>query len=77
MTHNQSHALELARGLLNATVSAEELTDQEWHLMLLAAGLNSYCAAPSKVAVRTLQNALSGTGYFAGAGLGAAAGMAG
>jgi len=78
MTHNQSHALELAEGLLSSSVSADRLTDQEWHLMLLAAGLNSYCASPTKVALLTLQNAQSGAGYFAGAGtLTEPAGMAG
>jgi hypothetical protein len=70
--------LELAEGLLSSTVSADQLTDQEWHLMLLAAGLNSYCAAPTKVALLTMQNARSGAGYFTGVGTVAGpAGMAG
>jgi hypothetical protein len=78
MTHNQLHALELAEGLLNSAVSADQLTDQEWHLMLLAAGLNNYCAAPTKVALLTLQNARAGAGYFTGVGTVAEpAGMAG
>jgi hypothetical protein len=78
MTHNQAHALELAEGLLSSTVSADQLTDQEWHLMLLAAGLNSYCAPPTKVALLTLQNAQSGAGYFTGVGtVTEPAGMAG
>ena len=66
MTHNQHHALELARGLLTSTVRADQLSDQEWHLMLLAAGLNSYCAPPTKVALLTLENAREGVGYFEG-----------
>lgn len=66
MTHNQQHALELANGLLSSAVRADQLTDQEWHLMLLASGLNSYCAAPAKVALLTLRNAAQGQGYFDG-----------
>jgi hypothetical protein len=78
MTHNQLHALELAEGLLSSSVSADQLTDQEWHLMLLAAGLNSYCAPPTKVALLTLQNARAGEGYFTGVqGAVEPAGMAG
>src|SRR5687767_707155 len=38
MTHNQHHAVELAQGLLRSTIKPDRLTDQEWHLMLLAAG---------------------------------------
>jgi hypothetical protein len=66
MTQNQHHALDLAHSLLSSAVSADQLTDQEWHLMLLAAGLNNYCAAPTKVALLTLQNAQQGAGYFTG-----------
>lgn len=66
MTHNQHHALGLANGLLSSSLSADQLTDQEWHLMLLASGLNSYCAPPTKVAMLTLRNAAAGVGYFEG-----------
>jgi hypothetical protein len=66
VTHNQQHALELANGLLSSSVRADQLTDQEWHLMLLASGLNSYCAPPTKVALLTLRNAEAGEGYFEG-----------
>jgi hypothetical protein len=45
--------------------------------MLLAAGLNDYCAPPTKVALLTLQNARSGAGYFTGAPTGRRTGMAG
>jgi hypothetical protein len=77
VTHNQHHALALANGLLSSTIRADQLTDQEWHLMLLASGLNSYCAAPAKVAMLTLRNAASGLGYFEGAAAALEAGMAG
>jgi hypothetical protein len=66
VTHNQQHALELANELLSSSLRADELTDQEWHLMLLASGLNSYCAPPTKVALLTLRNAETGQGYFEG-----------
>jgi len=64
VTHNQHHALGLANGLLSSSLCADQLTDQEWHLMLLASGLNSYCAPPTKVAMLTLRNAAAGVGYF-------------
>jgi hypothetical protein len=67
VTHNQHHALGLANGLLSSSLNADQLTDQEWHLMLLASGLNSYCAPPTKVALLTLRNAAAGVGYFEGA----------
>jgi hypothetical protein len=67
MTRNQHHALDLARKILKGALSAQAVTDQEWHLLLLAAGLNCLALPPKKVSVQVLRNARWGTGYYAGA----------
>ncbi|HEY7117564.1 MAG TPA: hypothetical protein VH475_13330 [Tepidisphaeraceae bacterium] len=67
MTRNQHHALDLARNILRGALSAQALTDQEWHLMLLAAGTNCFAAPPKKVSIGVLRNARGGRGYYAGA----------
>jgi hypothetical protein len=64
MTGNQAHAVELARGIIDGTVAARELSDMDWHLLLLAAGLNSHCSLPLLVAHRALRNAEAQAGYF-------------
>jgi hypothetical protein len=64
MTTNQHHALNLARALLQKRVIADTLPENDWELLLLAAGLN-YCGATArKVSRRVLANARRHLGYF-------------
>jgi hypothetical protein len=65
MTSNQYHAVEVARCLLAGELNASGMTEGEWHLLLLGAGVNCQEAPLLKVAGRVLENALSHTGYFA------------
>ena len=65
MTSNQRRAARLA-----ATVRADggrtaDLTDADWDLLLLAAGLNRCWSLPLLVANRVLDHARRRVGYFA------------
>ena len=66
MTANQFKAVSLARGILGGTVDAASLPDADWHLLLLAAGLNGRRRAPAMlVAEQVLLLAEHHDGYFA------------
>ena len=65
MTSNQHRAVEVARHLLSGEMSDARLSDGEWHLLLLGAGVNCQGAPLLKVAGRVLDNAERHAGYFA------------
>lgn len=68
MTSNQRRAIEIAQGVLSGGSNGSLLTDGEWHLLLLGAGLNCHHAPLLNVAGRVLENANRHAGYFAPAG---------
>lgn len=77
MTTNQLRAIELARAILaGAELPSNgpppELSDADWHLLLLAGGWNNVQAPAAKVARRVLELAGRRAGYFAGVATGAA-----
>ena len=64
MTTNQSKAILLAHSLVSGTTHPAAVTDADWHLLLLAAGVNSMFTAPGAVALQVLECAKAGAGYF-------------
>ena len=64
MTRNQHRSIELARQLVLGTLNAEQLSDEDWNLLLLAAGLNNPRSLPPVVAHRVLNQAAGQNGYF-------------
>ena len=64
MTTNQCHAAALAEGVCRGAISPAALSDEEWFLLLLAAGTNAVAARPAIVARRALDCAGRGSGYF-------------
>ena len=70
MTRNQQTAIRLAAALSRGRTDALALSDDQWHLLLLAAGMNCPGANPSVVARRVLNHRAAQTGYFADAGFG-------
>lgn len=68
MTSNQRQAIEIAKGLLlSGGNNPSRLSDREWDLLLLGAGLNYQYAPLLNVAGRVLENADGHAGYFADA----------
>lgn len=65
MTGNQKNALELAEKIVRQDKTAVELSERQWHLLLLAAGLNNPCSLPQFVAHKVLREFQSRRGYFA------------
>lgn len=64
MTSNQTRAVLLAHDIANGRVAAGDLADQDWVLLILAAGLTCSAASPAVVSNRVLANAISRAGYF-------------
>jgi hypothetical protein len=64
MTTNQRHAAALAAGVCRGAISPAALSDEEWSLLLLAAGMNAVAARPATVARRALKCARRESGYF-------------
>lgn len=64
MTANELKAIELATGLAERSVDPATLSDDDWFLLLLAAGVNS-AASTLAVARRVLEAAERRVGYFA------------
>jgi len=62
---NQIRAVTLARSLVEGTTDAADLTDNDWYLLLLAAGMNQASASGSTLCKRVLEAADGGTGFFA------------
>ena len=64
MSSNQSRAVTLAGQIIHGRLRAPELGDDDWNLLLLAAGVNSACAPPLVVSCKVLNNAQLRAGYF-------------
>lgn len=65
MTRNQHRALALAAAMLEHELEPEQLSDQDWNLLLLAAGINAVSAKANEVARQVFLNARQRTGFFA------------
>ena len=65
MTGNQKKVLSLATGILERRIAAGDLGDSDWHLLLLAAGVNNPVSVPLLVAHRVLDHFSRSIGYFA------------
>ena len=70
MTRNQKLAVRLAAALSRGRTDPMALSDEQWNLLLLAAGVNCPGANPDFVARRVLSHRAAQSGYFAGAGRG-------
>jgi hypothetical protein len=64
MNPNQSRAVDLARQIVHGQLRARELPDDDWHLLLLAAGGRSTFAPPLVVSCQVLNDAQLRAGYF-------------
>jgi len=64
VTTNQWHAASLAAQICQHMVDPADLSDHDWHLLLLAADLNSPQSLPLLVCCRVLDQAARGVGYF-------------
>jgi hypothetical protein len=64
MTSNQRRVIRLATQILEDEHFAAKISDPEWELLLLAAGLNNVSARPSMVAHLVLHNLAHADGYF-------------
>ena len=64
MTSNQRRAAGMAEGIHRGSLAAQALTDDDWSLLLLAAGMNGVAAPPAKVCRQVLRCAGEGSGYF-------------
>lgn len=65
MTSNQRRAAQLAEHILKGRTQGSALSDHDWHLLLLAGGVNK-CAAPALVvAGKVMEHARRQSGYFA------------
>jgi hypothetical protein len=64
MNSNQSRAIDLARQIVHGQLRAGELSDHDWHLLLLAAGVRSALAPPLVVSCKVLNDAQLRAGYF-------------
>ena len=66
VTRNQQRAVLLADRILKGHVDPAELSEVDWSLLLLAAGLYKVATPPRVVALRVLANAEHLEGYFTG-----------
>jgi len=66
MSRNQKYAIELAGGICRGEVEPSLISDTDWSLLLLAAGLNNACAGPLAVARGVISRFTEKVGYFAG-----------
>jgi hypothetical protein len=64
VTTNQTRALHLARALSDGRLSAATISDDDWTLLLLAAGINHAGSTPAVVSRHVLDSAAAETGYF-------------
>ena len=73
LTRNQTRAVTVAKQLVCGQIDESNLTDADWHLLLLGAGLNDPRARTLLVAERVLRRATHRSGYFAPDAIAAAA----
>lgn len=64
LTNNHRHAIALARQILSDERAADEITDSDWALLMLAADVNRCDSAPQLVARRVLDAFERQSGYF-------------
>lgn len=64
-TRNQRRAAVLAACLAHGRASDDEMTDNDWALLLLASGCNDVTCSPAVVGRRVLEHYLLHEGYFA------------
>jgi len=64
MTRNQLKAIKLAHEIDERLVSAGDLPEADWHLLLLAAGSNRALSSPRLIALRVIDHAERHQGYF-------------
>ena len=67
MTTNQQRAVALAEAIRRGWLEPATLLDEDWNLLLLAAGLNRCQSSPRLVASRVLDRSRRRVGYFAAA----------
>ena len=67
MTSNQRLAADLADALADGRTDPGSLTDEQWYLLLLSAGINCPGANPGTVARNVLRRRATHSGYFADA----------
>ena len=72
VTRNQCRAAALAAEICGGRRDAAMLSEEDWHLLLLAADLNNPLSLPLLVCNRVLDRAARGVGYFDHATLAAA-----
>ncbi len=65
MTRNQLRAIALAHEIKSGTTDPTTLLDQDWMLLLLAAGLNRVSSPPPIIARKVLDFADRQVEYFA------------
>ena len=66
MSRNQKHAVELALRLCRGDVEPALISEVDWSLLLLAAGLNNASTGPLAVAKGVIARFRQKVGYFAG-----------
>lgn len=64
MTRNQQRAVQLARNISSGRLDPADLSDGDWHLLLLAANINNAMSLPALVCGRVLNQAERQIGYF-------------
>lgn len=64
MTTNQTRALSLARAVSDGRLTSTTISDDDWTLLLLAAGMNHAASTPAVVSRLVLESATAQTGYF-------------
>lgn len=64
MTRNQQRALDLAVAIIRGIADEVALSEPDWHLLLLAAGMNKTLSDPLAVCGRVLDQAQRREGYF-------------
>jgi sorbitol-specific phosphotransferase system component IIBC len=66
MTANQQRAMGIAEALIAEELQPADLTDDQWGLLLLAAGVSNRRLSPMVTAQRVLSQFYGRSGYFAG-----------
>ncbi len=64
MSSNQSRAISLAHEIIHGRVRPHDLPDDDWNLLLLAAGTCCAASNPLIVSCKVLNNAQLRSGYF-------------
>ena len=68
MTTNQRRAIRLAQSVFDGRVAAGEIVDEDWVLLVMAAGLTHFKAPPGAISRKVLRDARERAGYFEASG---------